>query len=386
MWTTTFCNVKHTFAECDEHTTVSLQFSLSMLKKNSKCIKMRYIDKEQGRVIICMPELCENCRIIMSYKILDWIFESLQYIKDSKATLEFVLGYVVIIASLLSGCLTKAHTANIIVGGSYQHSSITKFVEFAVEVFTGANHRCATTEWNDNKIFKSALIEFSGFIKLLLKHSYQFDNSWWNFDDIHGTAQFDLRPHYEKISHHIYYFLSHECISKLYGLPDFELGRDLLLPLITFFYLFVVIKLMPSYYTVWKAQTEQRCGNKHWYYNLLTVLCQNDAFLIREKIIFYMVNFDKPHIWKQMILNYIKSISQFNIYLTNKEKELKYIYIECQWYRCTNRKIDLIEKGKKCEWKKCSGCQIARYCSRICQKLDWNKGFHSNICLFVQNR
>eukprot|EP01084_Bolivina_argentea_P193495 331960_1 len=46
---------------------------------------------------------------------------------------------------------------------------------------------------------------------------------------------------------------------------------------------------------------------------------------------------------------------------------------ECLWRKCNNKKTDK-------NLRKCSQCNVARYCSRSCQKKDWNKGLHRSFC------
>ena len=38
------------------------------------------------------------------------------------------------------------------------------------------------------------------------------------------------------------------------------------------------------------------------------------------------------------------------------------------------------QNNKHNEWKKCARCKVIYYCSKKCQKYDWNKLKHRNIC------
>ena len=51
--------------------------------------------------------------------------------------------------------------------------------------------------------------------------------------------------------------------------------------------------------------------------------------------------------------------------------------VKCQWKRC--RKRNRFDKGRE-KFKKCGNCKVVRYCSVRCQKLDWNRGSHKQIC------
>ena len=56
--------------------------------------------------------------------------------------------------------------------------------------------------------------------------------------------------------------------------------------------------------------------------------------------------------------------------------------VECQWKPCCkeNRYHKNNSNGK---FKKCGHCKVARYCSVRCQKLDWNRGDHKQICFHL---
>ena len=52
--------------------------------------------------------------------------------------------------------------------------------------------------------------------------------------------------------------------------------------------------------------------------------------------------------------------------------------IQCQWKYCDNKYY--FHEGKQTKLKKCKRCKYSRYCSVRCQKLDWNRGLHKEIC------
>ena len=56
--------------------------------------------------------------------------------------------------------------------------------------------------------------------------------------------------------------------------------------------------------------------------------------------------------------------------------------VTCQWKLCDkeNRYHTNKDVGK---FKKCGSCKSVRYCSIRCQKLDWNRGCHKQICLYL---
>ena len=60
---------------------------------------------------------------------------------------------------------------------------------------------------------------------------------------------------------------------------------------------------------------------------------------------------------------------------------------KCGSYRCNNMIVrQSIEKKSTYNFSKCKhtckGCKVMKYCSRICQKLDWKKR-HRNQCIGV---
>ena len=60
-----------------------------------------------------------------------------------------------------------------------------------------------------------------------------------------------------------------------------------------------------------------------------------------------------------------------------KDKRMRLESIECSWKYCRKNNF----KENKYKFRKCKGC-YCRYCNRKCQKLDWNKGCHKEICLY----
>ena len=66
--------------------------------------------------------------------------------------------------------------------------------------------------------------------------------------------------------------------------------------------------------------------------------------------------------------------------MRKKDKCMRLEAIECQWKYCKKRNRN---KGK---FRKCKGCRLCRYCSKTCQKLDWNKGCHKQICALFENK
>eukprot|EP01084_Bolivina_argentea_P038371 70940_1 len=52
--------------------------------------------------------------------------------------------------------------------------------------------------------------------------------------------------------------------------------------------------------------------------------------------------------------------------------------MQCQNMKCSRRRN--VRKNAKFKFKKCKLCRVARYCSKKCQKYDWNKQDHKLYC------
>lgn len=57
--------------------------------------------------------------------------------------------------------------------------------------------------------------------------------------------------------------------------------------------------------------------------------------------------------------------------------------VQCQWQGC-ERKNKYDESKRIEKFKKCGNCRMVRYCSVRCQKLDWNRGYHKQICFCLK--
>eukprot|EP01084_Bolivina_argentea_P047336 87210_1 len=92
-----------------------------------------------------------------------------------------------------------------------------------------------------------------------------------------------------------------------------------------------------------------------------------------------------PNKFRNMIYNLrIRNILNFPTYCTKKEilkrrkrVKKKFCFIECGSVKC-NKSTDSIHMKVK-SFKVCGGCKMSYYCSKSCQKKDWNGG-HSIVC------
>eukprot|EP01084_Bolivina_argentea_P054102 99235_1 len=52
--------------------------------------------------------------------------------------------------------------------------------------------------------------------------------------------------------------------------------------------------------------------------------------------------------------------------------------MKCHWNLCAKKRKNVVKLYK------CKKCQVSRYCSKRCQKLDWKKGYHKLLCTKLQ--
>ena len=110
----------------------------------------------------------------------------------------------------------------------------------------------------------------------------------------------------------------------------------------------------------------------------------------------YKTKHQKPHI---LVGNYVRCNNMAGV----MRRFMKQMLIRCGNKECNNSNVDsysmqkygivrqkyignINDDGKtKCEkinkWKICKGCKLIYYCSRKCQKIDWQN--HKNFCSFV---
>eukprot|EP01084_Bolivina_argentea_P035136 65172_1 len=77
---------------------------------------------------------------------------------------------------------------------------------------------------------------------------------------------------------------------------------------------------------------------------------------------------------------YVKNIS--NIRCSNEKCNKQYLKYGATYQELYESKYDTDYKhyATKKPWKKCKGCCMVYYCSRKCQKYDWNRFNHKTIC------
>merc|ERR1712032_815321 len=51
---------------------------------------------------------------------------------------------------------------------------------------------------------------------------------------------------------------------------------------------------------------------------------------------------------------------------------------QCQYRKCEN-----IRHAAAGKWYKCARCGLTAYCSKRCQKLDWEYGYHRKYCPLI---
>eukprot|EP01084_Bolivina_argentea_P268896 456862_1 len=85
---------------------------------------------------------------------------------------------------------------------------------------------------------------------------------------------------------------------------------------------------------------------------------------------------------KELYINLIHAIQENEIHKASclitqiKKLKVKKIDRKCVWYKCDNTTKNV----KNNKLYKCKRCLIVGYCSRLCQKRDWNSCIHKTIC------
>eukprot|EP01084_Bolivina_argentea_P170494 295430_1 len=117
----------------------------------------------------------------------------------------------------------------------------------------------------------------------------------------------------------------------------------------------------------------------------------NEKAVTLKNVIWKYVHYDKELLFERDAFYY--SLCFEEMYLDEhesfaiftkmaKHSKLKLKSVECQWKPC-HKKNDYKKNGRK--FKKCKGCKLVRYCGTKCQKFDWNKGYHNQMCKHIRS-
>eukprot|EP01084_Bolivina_argentea_P077082 139757_1 len=293
---------------------------------------------------------CKNCQLVLCKSVS---VHAARYLNSgvpfSERTQFAKMVFVYIYGTLFSYCFSHAHTASFILSDKSHVITLLEFIAFGLTELCKFHRESKIDEKWDAIIFKITFDAFTNCFILILKHwskgNYLLRKYIRTQDEI--THALFLATS-EIINHFINQL--HNCNRDIYLLKKCNdrnenlkvIDSKLILPLITF----------------WQLLHHNKCRFGEWSYN------------------------SKLH--QYLLLKHKDGLKHFiNInckYTKINEKKLKWKYVTCQWYKCNNSKINLIKRNKTKKWKKCSGCLLARYCSKKCQKLDWNKGFHKRLC------
>eukprot|EP01084_Bolivina_argentea_P279955 478682_1 len=75
--------------------------------------------------------------------------------------------------------------------------------------------------------------------------------------------------------------------------------------------------------------------------------------------------------WLQNVFNYFNG-SAYDLF------KFRWNNMECQNVYCRNKRLNTVN------FKKCKSCRVVRYCSRKCQKIDWSRNKHKEICMKIE--
>eukprot|EP01084_Bolivina_argentea_P107318 191880_1 len=132
-----------------------------------------------------------------------------------------------------------------------------------------------------------------------------------------------------------------------------------------------------------------------WFKNIF--ILQNELnlcpFVQRDNVLWFIAADQLDHITRT--LKSLLFMNQHNSFITDAENEKRKQKIEQKMKknvkRMKNRKKCMSKNCKNIKgtqvhrkWFVCKGCKITNYCSRYCQKCDWNHGLHKQFCHTVR--
>eukprot|EP01083_Nonionella_stella_P069749 186140_1 len=370
-----------TFKECDNNIQRLLNCSLiGYVKKtsNKECTKYFQIEDDIFEVaeFIHSDLHCGNCKLLLCSKLPQWIARLMDHksilFRESNKSEFSEMFFVYIVCTLLSYCLSNAHTAKIIVGAETLYvKRLIHFIEYAVTKLHMFHEKSTDDDKHDAIIFKVFCGAFTKMMKLWLQHSSKMQSHWFGIPHSNGL--------FPAIVHCIDY-LGTQCRPSK-GTASFKLMY--LMSKHEDNGMYVSVNMMMALFTF-----IQYIGPKHsvhysvWEF-LVSAIYGEDAKDIQGFI-------QNMHSFRNTCGTpmHRPTMLQFAFhaqYLKIQNRKLKWKYVKCQWMQCNNKKLDLIKLNKIKQWKKCKACKVARYCSRNCQKRDWKHGVHKAICGFYAN-
>eukprot|EP01084_Bolivina_argentea_P170657 295713_1 len=332
-----------------------------------------YSDEERFRSRQPLPSyysLCKGCRtrtaVLLGQGILYIINKSKA--ESVKSTIHSII-FIHQIFKIYAFALERANIAKYLLSKTPQSlPNILYFISLSIDGMIAFFYY---TTGKDNKI-QIALLHnlfdcFSIFIKRLLQHSLKFNTLELNSCDADIQRNVFALPY--KIQKFVTIILTDMKYNKTHTLRQkylnntYDIKDNIIIPLCVLTLVFES-EFYP-FHEKWKSIITQQ----------LDLWSQIDIFLPG---LFHKFSSEvKLRYSKRKWVKKCKSIPVCSQYLKMKDKTLRFDKVECQWRKCKKTKQDVMDKHM---WKKCKKCQVARYCSRKCQKLDWKYGIHRAVC------
>eukprot|EP01084_Bolivina_argentea_P051391 94530_1 len=330
----------------------------------------------------CPHRFCKKCRLEAASSIIHYLFYSSHDMVDLSSIRSII--FIQQTCKLISFVLERANTAKHILSGKIDSSSnILFFTSVAIDamlaflVYTELDQTISLKQKFQMVMFRELFESFSKFLKLLLQHSYKL-KKLKNLDtsNCKGKSIVELcgKIHLlnEYLMVHAFGYVTKNSLIQNYFTNIFDVKNNLILPL-------VVLSL------IFDEQFEIR---RRFWINEICMKPNNDEWALSHQWLLSQLHSDQSEFesfrakckrQKQWI-RCLKKYPLYNKYLSVSDNNLKFDNVECQWRKCEKRKVDMKQKCSVKMWKKCKGCKVVRYCSKHCQKLDWNKGSHKEVC------
>eukprot|EP01084_Bolivina_argentea_P291903 501745_1 len=293
---------------------------------------------------------CINCELMICAKLRDILIRYLKLNINEIDQESAHLHAIQAVSKLCQHSLQRPHMAKYIFTNPTTQLLISQFI-------TDCCTKLLILNENVFPLYGAARQNFFRFMQALLKNSKIWPNSWGN----------TLKQHIDKFSISIMYpikifaeYLFEDMCKSVFAKGNNDnlvvsdenrmkchLGKSLML-----------------YSLIFKNELNPFYFHSKW--------AQEDTYLVSyfrddvEKI-------NKANTGPQQMITMLKTHFEF------LKSGMKSYHIACQWTQCNVQKKDT-KDNINCVWKKCSRCQLARYCTRRCQKMDWNYGQHKSIC------
>ena len=288
---------------------------------------------------------CKNCKIILCIFLGHHIRKYFSRYDDNdnfktllqgKRSIFAKIMLIYMTSRLLKYCFSSWHTTKYFITNDTfipfrTKLAVLNFINFGIGTLLAFHKPMTENDRMDAIIFRITCESLTDLLRVYMKHYNRYKDTEW----FRGLAQRNKCEIHDELEHYAQI------------LPKYFKEQRLILI---------------------KRKTGDSFKNNIWTHHHVINKCIKRLLIFNQMI---QGNDDK-------ILN-----GKFAKYLKMKGKKDKFLRlksIECQWKYCTRKNDNNTDK-----FRKCKGCRLSRYCSKKCQKLDWNKGCHKQICALFDN-